>query len=127
MKKLLSALLLLTVLSSCSLSIHYLQRGKLNIPEKETYVVTYQAMLDENTSAKISYLDENGKRQKIKDFKGKWEKIMVMKSGSKTRIKVTGKGDKARGEFKVLVDGKVVGEQILTNKKIVFGLSFILP
>lgn len=127
MKKLLSALLLVIVLSSCSLSIHYLQRGKLNIPKKETYVVTYQVMLDENTSAKISYLDENGKNQKLKNVKGKWEKEMVIKSGNKARIKVTGKGDKARGEFKVLVDGKVIGEQILTNKKILFGLSFDLP
>ncbi|WP_316804829.1 MmpS family transport accessory protein [Pedobacter nototheniae] len=127
MKNLVAVLLLITVLSSCSLSIHYLKKGKIDVPQKETYAVTYQALFGENTSAKISYLDENGKRQKLKGIRGQWEKTIMMKPGSNGHIKATAKGNKARGEFKVLVDGKVISEQILTNKKVIFGLDFYLP
>ncbi|MBB6236184.1 hypothetical protein HDC90_000790 [Pedobacter sp. AK013] len=127
MKNILACLLLITVMSGCSLSMHYLKKGKIDVPQKESYVVSYQAFLNENTTAKISYIDENGKRQKLKSIKGRWEKVLTLKPGSNGHIKITAKGDKARGEFKVLVDGKVISEQILTNKKVLYGLDFYLP
>ncbi|MFD2583698.1 MmpS family transport accessory protein [Pedobacter vanadiisoli] len=127
MKNILTCFLLITILSSCSLSMNYSKRGKINVPQKESYQVNYEVLLNENTTAKISYVDENGKRQKLKGIKGKWEKALTLKPGSNGHIKVTAKGDKARGEFKVLVDGKVISEYILTNKKVLYGLDFYLP
>ncbi|QNR83555.1 hypothetical protein H9N25_16575 [Pedobacter riviphilus] len=127
MKNIFYCFLLITVMSGCSLSMHYLKKGKIAVPQKESYLVSYQALLDENTTGKISYIDENGKRQKLKGIKGKWEKVLTLKPGSNGHIKITAKGDKARGEFKVLVDGKVISEQILTNKKVLYGLDFYLP
>ena len=127
MKNIFACFLLITVLSSCALSVHYLKRGKIDVPQKESYTVRYETVLDENTTAKISYVDENGKKQKLRGIKGKWEKELTLKPGSNGHIKITAKGDKARGEFKVLVDGKVISEKILTNKKILYSLDFYLP
>lgn len=127
MKNIFACFLLIAALSSCSMSVHTMKRGTLDIAKKDTYTVTYKINLSDGLAAKISYTDENANTKELKNITGIWEKTVVLKSGSNVKIHSIASGKKGRGEFKVLVDGNVVSEHILTNKKLEYGFDFDLP
>lgn len=136
MKKYLSLLLCVLALSSCS--IYSVNKGTLKTPRKDTYQVTYQADLGEGMIARISYIDANGKKTKLKEISGKWEQTVTLGSGANVNLKVVGKGKdlstnpKIKGKyasasFKIKVDGEVASEYILSNKKVNYNVGFVLP
>lgn len=127
MKYFLSVISMALFLSSCSTNMHIVRKGKLDTPLKESYVITYRAALSDYKSAKVKYRDENGKLQSVKDIPANWEKVVSLKPGSDAFIKMTVKGDKAKGDFKVLADGKIIDAQTLTGRKLFYSLDFILP
>ena len=56
------------------------------------------------------------------------KKTVTLKSGSHVQLKTLAVAQKeARGEYKILVDGKVISEYILTGKRLNYTLDFDLP
>lgn len=136
MKKYFSVLLCLLVLSSCS--IYSVNKGTLKTPRKDVHQVVYQVDLGEGLTTRINYTDANGKKVKIKSVTGKWEQSVSLPSGSAVNLKVVAngkdlstdpkiKGRYASAKFKIKVDDEVVSEYVLSNKKIKYNVSFVLP
>ncbi|TCD10121.1 hypothetical protein EZ449_09845 [Pedobacter frigidisoli] len=120
-------LIFLFLLSSCSMSINSTKRGKLDIPKEETYTVIYSAKLSDGLVAKISYTNENSVQEEFKDVTRNWEKTVELKSGANVKLNTLAKGEKGIGEYKVTVNGKIVSEHILTNKRLRYSVDFDLP
>jgi hypothetical protein len=120
------------VLSSCALvnltTVYSNSSGKINVPQKESYRVVYQAKFGDGLTADVAYTNESGKQTELKEINGAWEKTVTLKSGTHVQLKTfaTAKS-KSRGEYKILVDGKVVSEYILSGKKLNYTFSFDLP
>lgn len=105
-----------------------MSRGKIDIPQKETYSVVYQANFGDGLMADIVYTTKSGKQTELKEIKGVWEKTVTLKSGTPVLLKTLATAkSKSKGEYKILVDGKVVSEYILTGKKLNYTFAFDLP
>ncbi|MGM9474924.1 hypothetical protein ACS5PU_00790 [Pedobacter sp. GSP4] len=132
MKNIFYCSLVMLVLSSCALStmttVYSMSRGKIDVPQKETYNVVYRANFGEGLTADVAYTDESGKQTELKKVSGNWEKTVTLKTGTHVLLKTfaTAK-DKSRGEYKILVDGKVVSEYILSGKRLNYTFAFDLP
>lgn len=132
MKNILYCFLLIVVLSSCALgvmtTVYSMSRGKLDIPQKETYNVVYQADFGEGLTADVAYTDENEKQTELKEVNGTWEKTVTLKRGTHVQLKTLAVTKKeSKGEYKILVDGKVVSEYVLSGKRLNYTFSFDLP
>lgn len=132
MKNIFYCLSLMLVLSSCALvnltTVYSNSSGKINVPQKESYSVVYQAKFGDGLTADVAYTNESGKQTELKEINGAWEKTVTLKSGTHVQLKTfaTAKS-KSIGEYKILVDGKVVSEYILSGKKLNYTFSFDLP
>jgi len=132
MKIIFYCFLLILVLSSCSLAkittVYSNSRGKIDVPKKESYQVVYQANFEEHLTADVAFTNETGNQTELKAVKGAWEQRVTLKSGTHVQLKTfaTAKAS-AKGEYKILVDGKVVSEYILRGKKLNYTFSFDLP
>jgi len=120
------------MLSSCALGVattfYSMSRGKLDVPQKETYNVVYQANFGDRLSADVAYTNESGKQTELKEVNGAWEKAVTLKSGTHVQLKTLATAkSKSRGEYKILVDGKVVSEYVLSGKRLNYTFSFDLP
>lgn len=120
-------LLLLLFFSSCSLSIHSVSRGKIDAPLKESYQITYQAKFNDDFVSKVSFTNELGEIENLKEAIKNWEKTITVKAGKHIKFSLVTKGDKVRGEYKVLLDGKIMDEHILSGKKLKYNFEFDLP
>lgn len=127
MKNYTICLLLLLFSSSCSLSIHSFSRGKIDAPLKENYEVTYVADLNDVFVSKISFTNESGVLENTKEAIQNWRKTIVIQAGKHVKFSIITKGNKAKGEYKVLVDGKVLDQYILSGKKLKYNFEFDLP
>jgi uncharacterized protein YqfA (UPF0365 family) len=127
MKNFFTCLLLVFMLSGCSISVHYVRKGKIDVPQKDHYTVTYKANFSEGLNAKIRYTDEQGNIQKLKDISGHWEKTVILKSGENVHVSIITSGEKSKADYKVLVDDEVISEHILTGKKLKYNFGFVLP
>ncbi|WP_406824089.1 hypothetical protein [Pedobacter sp. KACC 23697] len=121
MKNIFYCSLLIVALSSCALgvmtTVYSMSKGKLDIPQKETYTVVYQANFDDHLSADVAYTNESGKQAELTEVNGAWKKTVTLKSGSHVQLKTLAVAQKeARGEYKILVDGKVISEYINGQK-----------
>ncbi|MBB6236185.1 hypothetical protein HDC90_000791 [Pedobacter sp. AK013] len=132
MKNIFYCFLLMLVLSSCSLvnitTVYSNSRGKIDVPQKESYQVVYQANFGDRLRADISYTDETAKQTELTGVSGAWEQRVTLKSGTHVQLKTfaTAKAS-AKGEYKILVDGKVVSEYTLSGKKLNYTFLFDLP
>lgn len=120
-------LLLLLFFSSCSLSIHSVSKGKIDTPSKESYQVTYLANFNDSFVSKISFTNEYGDVENAKETIKSWSKTIVIKAGKHVKFSIVTKGNQARGEYKVLVDGKILDQHILSGKKLKYNFEFDLP
>ena len=120
-------LLLLLFFSSCSLSIHSVSKGKIDIPSKESYQITYLANFNDSFVSKISFTNEYGDVENAKETIKSWNKTIVIKAGKHVKFSIVTKGNQARGEYKVLVDGKILDQHILSGKKLKYNFEFDLP
>lgn len=120
-------LLLLLFFSSCSLSIHSVSKGKIDTPSKESYQVTYLANFNDSFVSKISFTNEYGNVENAKETIKSWNKTIVIKAGKHVKFSIVTKGIQARGEYKVLVDGKILDQHILSGKKLKYNFEFDLP
>jgi len=120
-------LLLLLFFSSCSLSIHSVSKGKIDIPSKESYQITYLANFNDSFVSKISFTNEYGDVENAKETIKSWNKTTVIKAGKHVKFSIVTKGNQARGEYKVLVDGKILDQHILSGKKLKYNFEFDLP
>ncbi|QDW26552.1 hypothetical protein [Pedobacter sp. KBS0701] len=132
MKNIFYCFLLTLMLSSCALGVattfYSMSRGKLDVPQKETYNVVYQANFGDRLSADVAYTNESGKQTELKEVNGAWEKAVTLKSGTHVQLKTLATAkSKSRGEYKILVDGKVVSEYVLSGKRLNYTFSFDLP
>lgn len=120
------------VLSGCAFStmttLYSMSKGKIDAPKKESYSVVYQASFGDGLTADVAYTNESGKQAELKEVNGAWEKTVTLKSGTHVQLKTfaTAKS-KSRGEYKILVDGKVVSEYVLSGKKLNYTFAFDLP
>ena len=105
-----------------------MSRGKIDIPQKETYSVVYQANFGDGLTADMAYTTESGKQTELKEISGAWEKTVILKSGTHVQLTTfaTAK-QKSKGEYKILVDGKVVSEYVLSGRKLNYTFAFDLP
>jgi len=132
MKNIFYCFLLMLVLSSCALvnitTVYSNSGGKINVPQKESYSVVYQAKFGDGLTADVAYTNESGKQSELKEVKSAWEKTVTLKSGTHVQFKTfaTAKS-KSSGEYKILVDGKVVSEYVLSGKKLNYIFAFELP
>jgi hypothetical protein len=132
MKNIFYCFLLIVALSSCALgvmtTVYSMSRGKLDIPQKETYNVVYQANFGDGLMAEVEYTDESGKPAGLKKVNGNWEKSVTLKSGTHVQLKTLATAkSRSKGEYKILVDGKVVSEYVLSGKRLNYTFSFGLP
>lgn len=127
MKNYTFCLLLLLLLSSCSLSIHSVSKGKIDLPSKESYQITYLASFSDSFVSKISFTNEYGEVESFKETIKNWNKTFVIKAGKHIKFSILTKGNQARGEYRVLVDGKILDEHILNGKKLKYNFEFDLP
>ncbi|MCZ4245376.1 hypothetical protein [Pedobacter punctiformis] len=134
MKNTIILFLIIILFSSCTTLLtkfgsndYTLNKGKIDIPKKDHYIVLYKANFAEGLKAMISYTDENDKQIELKDVTGNWEKSVVIKSGSKVIFDTIAKGSAGKGEYAVLVDEKIISEYILSNRKLHYQLNFDLP
>lgn len=132
MKNIVCCFLLIVALSSCALGVittnYSMSKGELDIPQKETYTVVYRAGFDEHLTADVAYTDERGKQSELKELNGEWDKTVTLKSGTHVQLKTLAIAKKeAKGEYKILVDGKVVSEYVLRGKRLNYTLEFDLP
>ncbi|MFC3562065.1 hypothetical protein [Pedobacter jamesrossensis] len=127
MKNYLIYLLMLLFLSSCSLSIHSVSRGKIDAPLKESYQITYQASFNNAFVSKVSFTNEVGEIENLKETIKSWDKTITVKAGKHIKFSLVTKGDKVKGEYKVLIDGKIIDEHILSGKKLKYNFEFDLP
>ena len=120
------------VLSSCALgamtSIYSISGGKVDVPKKEIYNVVYQANFGNGLTADVAYTNESGKDIELKEVSAAWEKTAVLKSGTHAKLKTLATSTtNAKGEYKILVDGKVVSEYVLSGKRLNYTFAFELP
>lgn len=132
MKNIAYCFLLILALSSCAFStmttVYSKSKGKIDVPLKENYTVTYQVGFEENLKADVAYTDESGKQSKLENISGEWEKQVTLKAGTHVELKTLAKAKtKSRATYKILVDGKVVAEYIQTGKRLSYMLAFDLP
>lgn len=126
--KIFISLLSLLFLFGCkTVSIYYISGGKLSTAQKENYTVEYKANFGEGLEAYLYYTDEHKKQIKLEHIRGSWEKTVVLKSGSNVEFEAMATGSSSKGEYKILVDGKVVSEYILSGKRLRFRYAFELP
>ncbi|RLJ77092.1 hypothetical protein [Pedobacter alluvionis] len=132
MKNIICSFLLAIILSSCALStattFYSMSRGKIDIPQKETYSVVYQANFGDGLMADMAYTTESGKQTELKEINGAWERTVTLKSGTHVRLTTFATAKhKSKGEYKILVDGKVVSEYVLSGRKLEYTFAFDLP
>ncbi|TBO39548.1 hypothetical protein [Pedobacter kyonggii] len=132
MKNIFYCFLLMLVLSSCAIStmttFYSMSKGKIDVPKKESYSVVYQAKFGDGLTADVAYTNESGKQTELKEVNSAWEKTVSLRSGTHVQLKTfaTAKSE-SRGEYKILVDGKVVSEYVLNGKKLNYTFAFDLP
>lgn len=130
MKNIAYCFLLILALSSCAFStmttVYSKSKGKIDVPLKENYTVTYQVGFEENLKADVAYTDESGKQTSLENISGAWEKQVALKPGTHVELKTLAKA-KSRATYKILVDGNVVAEYIQTGKRLSYMLAFDLP
>lgn len=98
------------------------------MPQKESYRVVYRASFSRELVADAAYTDGNGNQVELKEISGNWEKTVILKSGTHAQLTTFAKAKTdARGEYKIMVDGKVVSEYILTGKRLKYNFDFDLP
>ncbi|WP_316847388.1 hypothetical protein [Pedobacter psychrodurus] len=132
MKNIFYCFLFILVLSSCSIqtmtTFYTMSKGKIDIPQKESYSVVYQAKFGDGLTADVAYINESGKHTELKEVSGAWEKTVTLKSGAHVQLKTLATAkSRSKGEYKILVDGKVVSEYILSGKRLNYTFSFDLP
>ncbi|WP_316794292.1 hypothetical protein [Pedobacter frigoris] len=132
MKNIFYCFVLLLMLSSCSIQfptvLYTMSKGKLDVPKKESYLVVYQASFSDGLKADVAYSNESGKETELKEVSGAWEKSVTLKSGTHVQLKTFATAErKSKGEYKILVDGKVVSEYILSGRKLKYSFAFDLP
>ena len=94
----------------------------------KNYNVVYQASFGDGLKDDVTYTNESGKESELKEVSGIWEKSAALKSG--THIQFTAFATarhKSKAEYKILVDGKVVSEYVLSGKKLKYTFAFDLP
>ena len=97
------------------------------MPSKESYQVTYLANFNDSFVSKISFTNEYGAVENAKETIKSWNKTIVIKAGKHVKFSIVTKGNQARGEYKVLVDGKILDQHILSGKKLKYNFEFDLP
>jgi hypothetical protein len=132
MKNIFYCFLLMIALSSCAFStmttVYSNSKGKINVPQKESYIVVYQVSFRDGLKADAAYTDESGEQTNLKNIGGVWEKQVTLKSGTHAQLKTLAKAKaKSRAEYKILVDGKVISEYIQSGKRLNYSLAFDLP
>jgi len=132
MKNIFYCFLLMIALSSCAFStmttVYSNSKGKINVPQKESYTVVYQVSFGDGLKADAAYTDESGEQTNLKNIGGVWEKQVTLKSGTYAQLKTLAKAKaKSRAEYKILVDGKVISEYIQSGKRLNYSLAFDLP
>ena len=120
------------VLSSCAIStmttFYTMSKGKIDVPKKESYNVVYQASFGDGLKADVAYTTESGKQTELKEINGAWEKTVILKSGTHVQLTTFATAKhQSKGEYKILVDGKVVSEYVLSGKKLKYSFAFDLP
>lgn len=105
-----------------------MSKGKIDIPKKESYNVLYQASFEDGLTADVAYTNESSKQTELNEVKGAWEKSVTLKSGTHVQLTTFATARrKSKGEYKILVDGKVVSEYVLSGKKLKYTFAFDLP
>jgi len=130
MKNFIGLFVILIAFSNCSsiTSLSILNGGKLNVPKKDSYHIIYKANFSQGLTAKISYLDAQGKLIELKDVTGTWEKQLIAGSGAKIKINtIASSSSKANANFDVSVDGKSVSSYQFNGKKVNYGYTVELP
>ncbi|KRT16492.1 hypothetical protein ASU31_10030 [Pedobacter ginsenosidimutans] len=132
MKNIFYCFLLMLVLGSCAIStmttFYSMSKGKIDTPKKESYNVVYQASFGDGLKADVAYTNESGKQTELKEINGAWEKPVTLKSGTHVQLTTFATAKhKSKGEYKILVDGKVVSEYVLSGKKLKYTFAFDLP
>ena len=88
----------------------------------------YQANFEVGLIADVAYTDESGKQTELKEVRGAWEKSVTLKSGTHVQLTTFATAKrKSKGEYKIIVDGKVVSEYVLSGKKLKYTFAFDLP
>ncbi|TCD22049.1 hypothetical protein EZ456_18075 [Pedobacter psychrodurus] len=109
-------------------TFYSMSKGKIDVPKKESYNVLYQASFGDGLTADVAYADESGKQTELKEVSGAWEKSVTLKSGTHVQLKTFATAKtKSKGEYKILVDGKVISEYVLSGKKLNYTFAFDLP
>lgn len=132
MKNIFYCFLLILVLDGCAIStmttIYSMSKGKIDTPKKEIYHVVYQASFGDGLKADVAYTNESGKETELKEVSGIWEKSATLKSGTHVQLTTFAIAKhKSKGEYKILVDGKVVSEYVLSGRKLKYTFAFDLP
>lgn len=124
--------LLMLVLGGCAIStattFYSMSKGKIDVPKKENYNVVYQASFGDGLKADVTYTNESGKESELKEVSGVWEKSATLKSGTHVQFTTFATSKhKSKGEYKILVNGRVVSEYVLSGKKLKYTFAFDLP
>ena len=131
MKKLVLLFSVVMVLSACSISkltkVSSTSVGKLKVPQKDMYVVVYQANFGTRFTAEVSYTNADGKLIKLKDVVGEWKQTINLKAGTHVQMKTLAIGGKDDADYKITVNGETVFEKNLTGERIKCNYSFDLP
>lgn len=130
MRNIFCCFLLTLTLSSCLVmtSNYSVSKGKLDIPKRESYQVVYQADFGDGLKANVIYTDTDGQPVELKNAAGAWQKSVTLKPGTYVQFETLAKAKtKSRAAYKILVDGKVVSEYVLSGKRLNYTFAFDLP
>jgi hypothetical protein len=122
---------ILFFLSSCNYQLYYVNKTSDGVPVKEVYKVTYSTVISEGNTAKISYINKDGKTVSLKKVTGTFEVSDNYVAGQKMLFKVIVKKKDKVSNLKlssaITIDGKIFAEQIQTGKNSLFRVAFKLP
>ncbi|RQO67250.1 hypothetical protein DBR40_21110 [Pedobacter sp. KBW01] len=105
-----------------------MSKGKLDIPKRESYTVVYQANFGQRLTGNAIYTGDNGKLVEQENVTGSWQKTFTLKSGTHVQLETLAKSkSESRAEYKILVEGKVVSEYVLSGKRLNYTFAFDLP
>jgi hypothetical protein len=118
-------------LSSCNYQMYYVNKTSDGVPVKEVYKVTYSTVISEGNTAKISYINKDGKTVSLKKVTRTFEVSDNYVAGQKMLFKVIVKKKDQVSDLKlssaITIDGKIFAEQVQTGKNAIFRVAFKLP
>ena len=130
-KKAVACAVFMLLITSCSYSVYHVNKGSTGIKKKDSYLVTYSAIIPDDTFAKITYISNDNSKVVLKHVTGKWEQSARFKTGQEMLFSVNVKLPKATPAKKlssaITVDNEVFAEHILTGKNANFHVAFKLP